>query len=236
MESISNVVYDLCTGVFVRRKHLQLLPTGRISENVLAIKTGSVNLFIYKKGTDRIAIDSGFGASILKRECSFLGINPDKITSLFLTHSDFDHAGGLPVFENAEIYLSSNEEPMITRKVARKYGIIYNRKIGRIYKLLEDNDEVAVGTIKVRAIETPGHTPGSMSYLIDDQLLFVGDAFKLMDGKAYPNSPIYCMDTKKQEESIRKIAELKGVHSVFTAHGGYSNNFDQVMADWKRMA
>jgi len=33
-----------------------------------------------------------------------------------LTHSDFDHAGGLSLFENAEIYLSRDEEQMITKK------------------------------------------------------------------------------------------------------------------------
>ena len=168
----------------------------------------------------------------MKRELSFLGINPDRITSLFLTHSDFDHASGLSVFQNAQIYLSSHEEPMITRKVARKYNIIYNRKINKAYKLLKDNDEITFGTFKVKAIETPGHTPGSMSYLINDEILFVGDAFKLIDGKAYPNSPFYCMDSAKQEESIKKLAKLKDVHSVFTAHGGYNNNFASVMADW----
>jgi Zn-dependent hydrolases, including glyoxylases len=225
MGLIANSVYDFSTNAFVHRKHLRLIPTGQISENIFAIKTGSVNLFIYEKGSDRIAIDSGFGVSILKREFSLLGIDPNDISSLFLTHSDFDHASGLSVFQNAQIYLSFYEEPMITRKVARKFGIIYNQKIKRTYNLLKDNDEVTVGTIKVKAIATPGHTPGSMSYLIDDEILFVGDAFRLIDGKAYPNSPFYCMDTEKQKESIRKLAALNGIHLVLTAHGGYSNHF-----------
>lgn len=222
---------QICLTI-THRKHLQLIPTGQITKNIFVIKTGSANLFIFKKGSDRIAIDSGFGVSVLKRELSSLGINPNEITSLFLTHSDFDHAGGLSVFQSAQIYLSFHEEPMITRKVARKCGVIYNKKIDSAYKMLKDNDRIAVGTIKVKAIETPGHTLGSMSYLIDDEILFVGDAFKLVDGKAYPNSPLYCMDTKQQEESIRKLARLKGVHSVFTAHGGYSNDFGYAMADW----
>lgn len=73
MGLVSNFAYDLSTSTFVRRKHLHLMPTGRITENIFAIKTGSVNLFIYSKGSDQIAIDSGFGASILKRELSFFG-------------------------------------------------------------------------------------------------------------------------------------------------------------------
>ncbi|MBW4084335.1 hypothetical protein [Paenibacillus sp. S150] len=63
--------------------------------------------------------------------------------------------------------------------------------------------------------------------------MFAGDAFKLIDGKAYPNSPLYCMDAEKQEESIRKLAKLKDVHSVFTAHGGNSSNFGYAMAEWR---
>ena len=233
MGLIADSVYGLFSDAFVRRKRLQLIPTGRISENVSAVKTGTVNLFLYEKGSDRIAIDSGFGTSILRRELSFLGVDPNEISSLFLTHSYFDHAGGLSVFQNSAIYLSSKEEPMVTRKVARKYGVIYNRKINRAYKLLKNNDEVAVGAIKVRAIETPGHTPGSMSFLVDDEFLFVGDAFRLIDGKAHPNSPLYCMDTEQQEESIRELAKLENVRWLFTAHGGYRNDFGSAMADWR---
>ncbi len=156
----------------------------------------------------------------MKREFSFLGINPNEITNLFLTHSDFDHASGLCVFQNAKIYLSSNEEPMITRTVARKYGIFYNKKIGRAYKLLKGNDEVIVGTIKIRAIETPGHTPGSMSYLIDDEILFVGDVFKLIDGKAYPNSPLYLLygygETRRINQKACKIKRCAfGIYSTW---------------------
>ncbi|WP_444644916.1 MBL fold metallo-hydrolase [Caproiciproducens sp. R1] len=235
MGLMSNFLYDFSTNAFANRKHLQLIPTGRVTKNIFAVRTGSVNLFIYKKGSDQIAIDSGYGKSILRRELSSLNINPDTITSLFLTHTDFDHARGLSVFQNAQIYLSSHEEPMITRKVSRKYGIIYNRKINKPYKLLKDNDEVAIGTIKVRAIETPGHTPGSMTYLIDDKFLFVGDAFRLIDGKAHPNSSFYCMDTEEQEKSIKRLAKLKNVQLVFTAHGGQSNDYDYVMANWIHM-
>ena len=232
MGMIPNFVYDLCTDEFVRFNHIQPVPTGQITENVFAVRTGTVNLFLYRKGQDCIAIDSGFGPSILKRELMSLKINPGEISGLFLTHSDFDHAGGLSVLGDAQIYLSAQEEPMITRKTARKDGVIYNRKIRRKYRLLHENDKITVGAIKVRAIETPGHTPGSMSYLIDDKDLFVGDAFKLIDGKACPVSPFYCMDAEKQEESLKKLAKLKNIRFAFTAHRGYTKNFSDAMSNW----
>jgi glyoxylase-like metal-dependent hydrolase (beta-lactamase superfamily II) len=39
---------------------------------------------------------------------------PWRNPEMYLTHSDFDHAGGLALFANAEIYLSSDEQPMIS--------------------------------------------------------------------------------------------------------------------------
>lgn len=236
MGMTAGFIYDICTKAFVILKHLPLIPTGQITESIFALRTGTANCFIYKKGSDMVAIDAGFGASIVKRELSVLGIDPAMIAKLFLTHADIDHASGLPAFQNAQVYLSPDEEPMATGETARKFGMVYNRKISREYSLLKEGDEAMAGEIKVKAIETPGHTPGSMSYLIDGAVLFVGDAFKLVGGKASPIGPFYCMNPEKQKESIRKIAKLKGIQALFTAHTGFSGDFDGAMADWQGTA
>lgn len=233
MSLIFNSVYDAFTGAFIRIKHIQPVETGRLSENIFAVKTGSVNFYIYKNGMDCIAVDSGFGKSIVKRELTVLGIDPNDVSCLFLTHSDLDHAGGLSIFPNATIWLSRDEEQMITRKTARKYGFYYNSKINRAYSLLKDNDEIAVGSIRIRAIETPGHTPGSISYLIDDTVLFVGDTFKLIEGKAYPQGRFFCMDKRIQGESIRKLARLSHIRFALTAHRGYTEDFNNAMEFWR---
>lgn len=228
----ADFVYDFFTSAFVRLKRMETIPTGHITENIFAIKTGSVNLYIYKKGPDSIAIDAGFGRSVLKRELAVMGIDPSCINSVFLTHSDFDHTKGLPVFENAEVYLSSDEEQMITGKIARKFGLIYNGRVNQKYRLLKSDEEITVGTINVKAIATPGHTPGSMSYLVDDSYLFVGDSFKLMNQKAYPIGPFFSMDQEMQQESMRKLARLKNVHMAFTGHRGYTTDFGYAMMEW----
>jgi len=84
-----------------------------------------------------------------------LGIDPKSFTHLFLTHTDYDHTGGVTLFENAQIYLSVDEEQMITGKMARMFSFIRNFKIKRDYRLLHDNELVTVG-----AVTSPGHTPG----------------------------------------------------------------------------
>jgi glyoxylase-like metal-dependent hydrolase (beta-lactamase superfamily II) len=204
----------------------------KITENIFSIKCGTVNFYIYQKGHTIIAIDSGYCKPVIKEELNRINIEADKIYHLFLTHSDIDHAGGLSLFKNANIFISADEEQMISHGRPRKFGFLYNFPLNTSYTLLKDNNEISIGSIKIKAIETPGHTPGSMSYIINNEILFVGDAIKLFKGKAKPNRS-FSMDYEKQLESIRKIAKINGIKYLFTAHRGYTKDFNKAMEDWK---
>jgi hydroxyacylglutathione hydrolase len=230
---LKNGLYDVATNMVTNMMHLHPINTGSILNNLYAVKTGTANFFIYKEKENIICIDSGFGKNVIIRELNNLGINPRDITHLFLTHSDFDHADGLVVFEKAEIYLSSGEAQMITGQEARMLGFIYNFKINRPYHLLKDDDVIFVGSIKIRAISTPGHTTGSMSYLVNESVLFVGDTFKLINNKVYPKKTCINMNTEQQQESIRKLACLENVHLACTAHNGYTKEFNNAISNWK---
>jgi len=207
--------------------------TSRVNDAIVAVKAGASNFYLIQKGDELIALDSGYAPGVIRRELAKLGIDPGRVSALFLSHTDFDHAGGLSVFPNAMVYLSRDEEPMVTKKTVRKYGLFYNKGINARYTLLKDNDEVDVGSIRVKAIETPGHTPGSMSYVIDGSVLFAGDAFRVVKQKARPVHGIFNMDKKRVEESLRKIAALEGIDLILTGHRGVARGFDEVMADWK---
>jgi hydroxyacylglutathione hydrolase len=229
---ISNWAFDLANRLVTRTMHLHPIETGRMAEHLYAVKTGTVNFFVYQDAGQAICIDAGFGKNIILRELGRLNIDPGSITHLFLTHSDLDHAGGSALFEKAKIYLSAGEEPMITRKKARMFGFIYNPRLERAYQLLNDGDLVSAGPIQIRAIATPGHTLGSMSYFVNESILFVGDTFKLIDGKVYPKRPYINMDTEQQKASIRKLARLEAVRLACTAHNGYTEAFHEAIRDW----
>jgi glyoxylase-like metal-dependent hydrolase (beta-lactamase superfamily II)/rhodanese-related sulfurtransferase len=47
------------------------------------------------------------------------------------------------------------------------------------YTPLSDEDTLAIGSSRLRALRTPGHTAESTSYLLDDQALFTGDTLFL---------------------------------------------------------
>jgi len=226
-------LFEFSTILYANTKGMQPAPTGRVNKNILGVRTGCVSFYLYQKEGYTIALDSGFGRDIAVRELSILRVKPESISAVFLTHTDIDHADGISLFKNADIYFSADEEQMIRYKTPRKFGVVFNSGINRPYKLLRQDDEVFVGGIKVRAIETPGHTPGSMCYLIDDAFLFSGDAFNLLNGKAYPVSRAFTMDQETQLKSMKKLAGLKGVKMAFTAHRGYTEHFEDALAGYR---
>jgi hydroxyacylglutathione hydrolase len=212
---------------------MQPTKTGKITSNLYVFKTGTVNFYIYKKGQDMIGIDSGYGKRAIIQELNKESLDARRVSHLFLTHSDFDHTGGISLFENAQIYLSADEEKMIVERKVRMLGSIHNQPIKQPHRLLNDNDIITAGAIQVRAIITPGHTCGSMSYLVDDAILFVGDSFKLNNNKVVPKKSFINMDKEQLKDSIRKLACLNHVQLACTAHSGYTQDFYKAILDWK---
>ncbi len=207
------------------------IKTGQVNEHIFTVNAMMSNLFIIKYGDSTICIDTGVGKGLVARGLKKLGIDPEKVSHVFLTHSDTDHTGCIGLFSNAELYLSSKEEQMITRRTRRTKGS-YNKPISREYKLLGEDDTIQIGEISVRGIETPGHTPGSMSYLVNGKYLFVGDTLSLNKDKAQTFPAFINMDTRTQMESIRKLAGLRNVKMMFTAHSGYTKDFESAMKAW----
>jgi glyoxylase-like metal-dependent hydrolase (beta-lactamase superfamily II) len=207
--------------------------TGYLTERLIAVQTTNVNFFLYRCEPYLICIDTGYGKSLIRRELCRLGIDPLRVSHLFLTHSDFDHADGVSLFSNARVYLSSAEAPLITHRMARVMWLVHNKPIPREIELLADEQVVTVGETTIRAIAVPGHTPGSMAYFLNNSILFSGDAFKLVRGQACALRWVWHMDSAGQEESIRKLARLEGIQLACTAHSGCTREFDRAMAAWK---
>ena len=207
--------------------------TGQVAENVYAVRVGDVNMFIYADGDHAIAVDAAYSGDALREELQRLPINPQSVTHLFLTHGDVDHAGGLDLFPNAQVYLSRDEEQMVDGTIPRLFWLYHSPRIERAYTLLVGGDVITVGTIEVQAIATPGHTPGSLSYLVNDTVLFTGDTLTLQNGLVHTFYRLFNMDVPTQRESIRKLARLQGVALLCTAHTGCTTDWDRAMKPWR---
>jgi len=218
----------------LRRSLWYPVDTGQVAENVYAVRVKDANMFIYADGEHAIAIDAAYAGDALREELKRLPISPGSVTHLFLTHADVDHTGGLDLFPNAQIHLSEDEEPMIDGTTPRLFWVYHSPKIGRAYTLLADGNVITAGTIKVQAIATPGHTPGSMSFLVNDSVLFTGDTLKLQNGLLDTFYRLLSVDTATQRESIEKLAGLQNVALLCTAHTGCTTDYARAMKYWRK--
>jgi len=212
-------------------KKMHPLETKEIVENVFSINDSFVNMFLIKDSDQYVAIDAGNNSKAILAELKKLNIDPGKIMAVMLTHTDGDHVAGLKLFNNAKIYFSRPEEQMINGKKSR-FLFFGNKIYAKNYSLLDDQQIIYLGKTKIMGILTPGHTAGSMCYLINDKFLFTGDALSLKAGKINKFNNFFNVDSKTAAQSMSKISNLPSAEYIFSAHYGYTSDYKNAVKDW----
>ncbi len=127
-----------------------------------------------------------------------------KITKVYDTHQHADHvsaAKALAEEAGAKLYLSAYEE----------YAFNHNQ--------LFDDDKHKIGSVTLKVIHTPGHTPGSLSFLVGEKLLMTGDTL-FVKGVGRPD----LRDTAKKLAPVlydtlhQKLLKLPNDVLIFPAH------------------
>jgi glyoxylase-like metal-dependent hydrolase (beta-lactamase superfamily II) len=80
-----------------------------------------------------------------------------------------------------------------------------------------------------RVLLTPGHTPGSVSVLLDSGEALVGDLVmgRLMGLLPKPGPPIVAWDLERNRESVRRLAAL-APRIIYVGHGGPFENLSDL--------
>lgn len=199
-----------------------------ITEDVIAVNDIFSTMYLIKTNDGYIAIDAGLNETVIKKGLKYYGIDPQAIKTLLLTHSDYDHRGGLNIFNNTKIYLSFDEFQMVSHKKQRFNFIplLPNYFPSIKVNLVKDKDDFSFANRHIRCIALPGHTSGSMGYIIDEKYLFSGDAFRIKNGKiSMPYNKWFVMDVDLMKKSMAKVAALKGIKYIFSGNSGFSANF-----------
>ena len=221
-------------------------PTEKITDNLYAINDkGDVNLFVYTDGDNTICIDAGYWSSRhLGEEFEKVGLNPSSVNHLFLTHADMDHGGGIDCdsktdwFKHSQVFISEVENNIVKgliprKKIAKIISVKSPVEITQPMNIVKDGDVIEIGNIKVEVIATPGHTPGQVSYLINGEVLCIGDTLNLENGKVKPFYKFWNMDHEMDIQSVRKLAKLKNISVLCTAHTGWTKDWDNAIAKWR---
>jgi glyoxylase-like metal-dependent hydrolase (beta-lactamase superfamily II) len=117
------------------------------------------NVFVVRcKGTgEAVIIDAANEHDLLLDVSRATGVR-----RVLTTHGHFDHIGAVTAMRDAgiDVGISAADAEMLPA-----------------YDFVIDDDEVIpVGDIRLRTVHNPGHTPGSMSFLMEGQpIIFTGD-------------------------------------------------------------
>lgn len=143
-----------------------------------------------------------------------LGISPEEIDKVFLTHSHYDHISGVIHFENAQVYMTETEYDFLCSESNRlqehladvKYFLLHNKPI-----LVENT--YTVGDIILR--KQGGHTSGSMSIECDGNL-FVGDGVFTHENIERKIPAGYTANREESDMLLKILLNYKG--KIITSH------------------
>lgn len=169
--------------------------------------------------------DAGLPDGHVAAELAKNGIAPEELKLILMTHLHPDHFGGLVTpegraqFPNAELYVSRTERNFWVEQVKDKDVIhALAQYEGRVH-LFEPEDEVMPC---VKAVDTSGHTPGHVSFMIEndgDKLLILGDLihFPAIQLPIPEVAVVFDVDPAKAVETRRRIFDFVSGNNIQVA-------------------
>jgi len=138
------------------------------------------NCYLYTNGNKEcLIIDPGGEAQKLTSIIQQQHLKP---LAILLTHAHFDHIGAVDEIRNEwkiPVYVHKNEKDWLTNPSLNgsEYFMAGKIKASEPDHLIKDEGMIEIGNFKLRVFETPGHSPGSVSYYdIQSGIVFSGDA------------------------------------------------------------
>ncbi|HEY5959535.1 MAG TPA: MBL fold metallo-hydrolase [Polyangiaceae bacterium] len=184
----------------------------------------------------------GISRQSVTKVVDFLNQHQLKLHYVLETHAHADHLSGSQLLKEA----CPNVKVAIGRRITEvqatfrdvfALGPAFPADGRQFDRLLDDGELLEAGTIKVRTLFTPGHTPACASYLIDDAL-FAGDAIFMPDSGAgrcdFPGGSATALFQSVQQ----RIYQLPDEIRIFVGHdyqpGGRELRYQTTVGEQKR--
>lgn len=152
---------------------------------------------------------------------AYIKHNELKLDWVLETHAHADHLSAAPFFKDqlgAKVGIGAH-----IKQVQGIFKEVFNLEKeflpngAQFDRLFSDGEVVQVGTMTIRMIHTPGHTPADLAYFINEEALFVGDTLFMPDvGTSRCDFPGGSASTLFQ--SITKLLALPEQTRIYVCH------------------
>ena len=184
------------------------------------LQSGPLNVntyFLVNEDGQAVVIDSGENYKKIKSVEQTYNL---KIVAVLLTHAHFDHCGNVKKLQDdgVSIYVSELDAPKLLNddNLSSDFG----RKFEYLTadKTFSDGDVLEICGINIKVIATPGHTDGSVCFLVDN-LLFTGDTLFL---GSVGRTDFRSGNRDDLVKSIKKLFAIEGDYSVYPGHDEFT--------------
>lgn len=168
-------------------------------------------------------IDPGEYTDEVKNAIKKSGI--ERLEYILCTHGHFDHIGGVAeikrAYPDAKICIGNEDAQYLadgTLSLASVFNISFEPCKPDV--VFSHGDTFSIGNINVRVFSSPGHTPGGVLYILEEEkIIFTGDTLFCgsMGKTTFPGGDIFTM-----MKTLAKIKELPEDFEIYTGHGASS--------------
>lgn len=162
--------------------------------------------YVVETSAGLVLIDSGLrsDAGPVKSQMERLGLDWKAIRAILLTHAHWDHCGGaehLRAETGARVHAGSGDADVLRRGGPREalYSAFAPPEEAEFHPTtidveLRGGEVLEFGDVRFRALSLPGHTPGSVCYLMERpgfRALFAGDVISMLQGDEHSPQRIW---------------------------------------------
>jgi glyoxylase-like metal-dependent hydrolase (beta-lactamase superfamily II) len=175
-----------------------------------------------------LIIDSGYEvhSSLLRKTLENLGYQPH---TLILSHYHPDHAAGAVAFEGCAIYAS----PHYRRSYEFYKKIFPDQRFLKPTHTVQDGDSLNFGDHQIQFIETPGHSPCSITTIINNTVFHIGDMLAYAGKRLSIPFLASGGDFKTFIESLQRVQQMKPL-TLIPAHGASQDGVQHNQSELQR--
>lgn len=188
------------------------------------------NCYLLSKGTSGLIIDPGDEGEKLIQSIGKAKVKPQAI---LLTHAHFDHIGAVDVIRNhykIPVYVHKKEAKWLSDPSLNGSQYFMMGDMVRVNSadfLFSKEEKIIIGDFHLQIFETPGHSPGSVSFYFEDASLVVsGDA--LFNGGIGRTDLPGGSDQLLLQSIHQKLLTLPEETLVLSGHGPVTNIGDEM--------
>lgn len=175
----------------------------------------NTNCYVVTMGNKCVVVDVAYHC---QQVVEYIKANNLQLIALLLTHGHFDHCGGVQELkrgcnlDSAPVYVHSLDVDLC-RQASQNMWRVVCASCTPTHVVQQGN--LQLDNFHFQVVHTPGHTPGSVVYLMDD-VMFSGDTlfYRSVGRTDFPGG-----DAMELQNSLQKLSTLQTNYQIYAGHG-----------------